>query len=282
MKCPCCGATAGTDIEVVTGFHPGDFMLSAVVTDALYQNLPARAGDELKVGCGRKLLVFSDNRQDAGQFAYTLQRTSEDILLRWAVMKVFSESDERQTLRRLRDNVTANLGGVMNFLDKDGKVFESRDDFEDFVCGRLAAEFCLPTGRRNSLEALGLVRVIVMIRRGLPRPRKRLDPGCQRNCVVTLPPFRCPSRNRAAKPVHHATRECQPHQQAHLGRFYARGIASLRSARKTRDKSPSSAGCQRQRRTRAASIQTVAATTSNSSTEKKRWNRFFPLRSIRC
>jgi ATP-dependent helicase YprA (DUF1998 family) len=159
MKCPCCGATAGTDIEVVTGFHPGDFMLSAVVTDALYQNLPARAGEELKVGCGRKLLVFSDNRQDAGQFAHTLQRTSEDILLRWAVMKVFSESDERQTLRRLRDNVTANLGGVMNFLDKDGKVFEARDDFEDFVCGRLAAEFCLPTGRRNSLEALGLVRV---------------------------------------------------------------------------------------------------------------------------
>jgi hypothetical protein len=59
MKCPCCGATAGTDIEVVTGFHPGDFMLSAVVTDALYQNLPPRPGDELKVGCGRKLLVFS-------------------------------------------------------------------------------------------------------------------------------------------------------------------------------------------------------------------------------
>ena len=31
------------------------------------------------------MLVFSDNRQDAGQFAHSLQRTSEEILLRWAV-----------------------------------------------------------------------------------------------------------------------------------------------------------------------------------------------------
>src|SRR5207244_1107300 len=40
-KCPACGGTAGTDAEVVTGFHPGDVALSAVVTDALYPRLPA-------------------------------------------------------------------------------------------------------------------------------------------------------------------------------------------------------------------------------------------------
>jgi RAD3-like DEAD/DEAH box helicase/helicase-like protein/uncharacterized protein DUF1998 len=159
MKCPCCGGTAGNELEVVTGYHPGDFMLSAVVTDALYQNLPTRKGDEMKIGGGRKLLVFSDNRQDAGQFAHTLQRTSEDILLRWAIMKVFNDSDEHQTLRRLRDNVVTQLGNGMTFLDRDGKLFESPNDFEDYICGRIAAEFCLPTGRRNSLEALGLVRV---------------------------------------------------------------------------------------------------------------------------
>lgn len=159
MKCPCCGGTAGTDLEVVTGFHPGDFMLSAVVSDMLYQNLPASAGREREVGGGRRLLVFSDNRQDAGQFAHTLQRTSEDILLRRAIMRVFDETDDRQTLRRLRNNVFDLLSFPRAFLDSEGKVFDGDDDFEDFLDGRIAAEFCLPTGRRNSLEALGLVRV---------------------------------------------------------------------------------------------------------------------------
>jgi len=37
--------------------------------------------------------------------------------------------------------------------------FSLLPDFENFLCGKTAAEFCLPTGRRNSLEALGLVRV---------------------------------------------------------------------------------------------------------------------------
>lgn len=160
MKCPCCGGTSSTDVEVVTGFHPGDFMLSAVMTDALYQNLPARSGPhDGQVGEGRKLLVFSDNRQDAAQFAYTLHRTSEDILLRSAMMRVFDQTDDHQTLRRLRENVPLHLPEPITFLDADGEVFETMDDFTDFLCGRIAAEFCLPTGRRNSLEALGLVRV---------------------------------------------------------------------------------------------------------------------------
>lgn len=76
--------TAGTDAEVVTGFHPGDFMFSTVVSDALYQRLPERPTKAVSSGGGRRLLVFSDNRQDAGQFAHSLQRTSEEILLRWA------------------------------------------------------------------------------------------------------------------------------------------------------------------------------------------------------
>ncbi|HVU16613.1 MAG TPA: DEAD/DEAH box helicase [Candidatus Didemnitutus sp.] len=160
MKCPCCGGTSSTDVEVATGFHPGDFMLSAVMTDALYQNLPPRSGPhDGQVGGGRKLLVFSDNRQDAAQFAYTLHRTSEDILLRSAMMRVFDQAEDHQTLRRLRENVPLHLPEPITFLDQDGEVFATMDDFTDFLCGRIAAEFCLPTGRRNSLEALGLVRV---------------------------------------------------------------------------------------------------------------------------
>ena len=158
-KCSSCGGTAGTDAEVVTGFHPGDFMLSAVATDTLYQNLPEHVTSEPTPGNGRRLLVFSDNRQDAGQFAHSLQRTSEEIMLRWAIMRVFEDCGGRQTLNSLRDNVSNLLERAICFLDEAGKVYEVATDFENFICGKITAEFCLPTGRRNSLEALGLVRV---------------------------------------------------------------------------------------------------------------------------
>jgi hypothetical protein len=158
-KCLCCGGTAGTDAEVVTGFHPGDFMLSAVVTDTLYQKLLPRKTKEPSPGEGRRLLAFSDNRQDAGQFAHSLQRTSEEIFLRWAVMSVFRDGEGKQTVTSLRDNISGKLSQAISFFDEAGQVYDVAADFENFLCGKLAAEFCLPTGRRNSLEALGLVRV---------------------------------------------------------------------------------------------------------------------------
>ncbi len=157
-KCLCCGGTAGTDAEVVTGFHPGDFMMSAVVTDTLYQNLLPRPTRDPSPGDGRRLLVFSDNRQDAGQFAHSLQRTSQEIQLRWAIMRVFEDEGGQQNLQTLRDNLVGRLN-ANSFFDEAGDVYEPGVSFEAFLCGKVAAEFCLPTGRRNSLEALGLVRV---------------------------------------------------------------------------------------------------------------------------
>lgn len=158
-KCPACGGTAGTDAEVVTGFHPGNFALSAVVTDALYQRLPETSEAWRTPGRGRRLLAFSDNRQDAAFFAPYLQRTNQDILLRWAVMRAFDENPVGQRLNRLTSNVHDLLSATRSFVDRDGDVFDNDDDFQDFLRGKLAAEWCLPTGRRTSLEALGLVRV---------------------------------------------------------------------------------------------------------------------------
>ncbi len=158
-KCPACGGTAGTDAEIVSRFHPGDFALSAVVTDALYQQLPARPLDYRTPGEGRRLLVFSDNRQDAAFFAPYLQRTNQDLRLRWAALRVFDEEPEEHTLDSLVTGVRGNLAGEMSFRNAAGDVYEDGLDFKNYLRGRLAAEFCLPTGRRTSLEALGLVRV---------------------------------------------------------------------------------------------------------------------------
>jgi superfamily II DNA or RNA helicase len=157
-KCPACGGTAGTDAEVVTGFHPGGFALSTVIADALYQQLPPGPTAFSLPGRGTRLLVFSDNRQDAAFFAPYFQRTNQDILLRWATMRSFTETPGRQTLNSLADNVHSLLSQGMSFVDAAGEVFDVSEDFGNFLRGRLAAEFCLPVGRRTSLEALGLVR----------------------------------------------------------------------------------------------------------------------------
>lgn len=158
-KCPACGGTAGTDAEIVTGFHPGDFALSAVVTDSLYQFLPERPGSYGVPGKGRRLLAFSDNRQDAAFFAPYLQRTNQDLLLRWAIMRTFEEEGGTQKLERLTSNVREHLVDSHSFIGKDGEVIDDSEEFLDYLRGKIAAEFCLPTGRRTSLEALGLVRV---------------------------------------------------------------------------------------------------------------------------
>jgi len=158
-KCRACGGRAGNDSEIITGFHPGDFALSAVATDALYQHMPERPHSWDLPGKGRRLLIFSDNRQDAAFFAPYLQRTNQDLLLRWGVMRAVGENSSAMSLNALADETQATLGSVITFLDSAGELFTSEDDFKNYLRGRLAAEFCLPTGRRISLEALGLIRV---------------------------------------------------------------------------------------------------------------------------
>ena len=158
-KCPACGGTAGTEAEIVTGFHPGDMALSAVVSDTLYQSLPEKADAWKTPGRGRRLLIFSDNRQDAAFFAPYLQRTTQDILLRWAILRTFDENAAPTRLNTLTTNVSDLLGDNRSFIDRAGELFANAQEFTDYLRGRCAAEFCLPTGRRTSLEALGLVRV---------------------------------------------------------------------------------------------------------------------------
>ncbi len=74
-RCPSCGSK-DQRAEVVTPFQPGDQAMTEVLTETFYPFLPeAKALPALNInparlpGLGRKLLVFSDNRQDAAQFA---------------------------------------------------------------------------------------------------------------------------------------------------------------------------------------------------------------------
>ncbi len=162
-RCPACGGTAAAaDAEVVTRMHPGNEALATVVVQKVLESLPQapQEDEQLPMG-GRSLLTFSDNRQDAAFFAPYFQVTAGDLALRRAIYAVLCGDDEPMDLEILADKVFQfwNRRGLPVMLDREGRVISTMQRMRDLLLGRIAAEFCTPGGRRNSLESLGLVRV---------------------------------------------------------------------------------------------------------------------------
>ena len=161
--CPACGGRAGAaELEVVTRMHPGNEALGAVVVQKVLEALPesSQADEPLPMG-GRSLLTFSDNRQDAAFFAPYFQSTAGDIALRRALYGVTQAASEPIDLELAADGVFKfwKKRGLPVMLDREGNVVSSLQKMRDLLLGRIGAEFCTPGGRRNSLEALGLVTV---------------------------------------------------------------------------------------------------------------------------
>lgn len=161
-QCPSCGSRDRRS-EIVTPFHPGDQAMTEVVSEIFYPFLPPQHKSNgnnpaLLPGSGRKLLVFSDNRQDAAQFAPSFQDRHEEILIRWAIMQVLRKADAPvpfgDLVLALSDIPNVRTGVV----DAEGKKAKD-EDLPTLLKGKVLAEFCSPGGLRNSLEGIGLVRV---------------------------------------------------------------------------------------------------------------------------
>jgi hypothetical protein len=162
--CPACGGRAsGTDAEIVTPMHPGNEAVCAVVAQKVIEALPANNSSNthsLPWG-GRKLLTFSDNRQTAAFFAPYFERTSFELALRTALCRVVRDSNTVCDLDLLTFEVFQywKQSGEALLIDQDGNQLREWEKIRYLLMGKVAAEFCTPGGRRNSLEALGAVRV---------------------------------------------------------------------------------------------------------------------------
>jgi hypothetical protein len=160
-KCVSCSAKAsGSTAEVITRFYPGNESLSSVITQKVLEALPPKADENLPMA-GRKLLTFSDNRQDAAFFAPYFQRTANDFAHRSAILAVLDEAGEPIPFDTLARIVRAYWDDQQSFAypDRDGRFSTRFEDIKDILTGRLVAEFCTPPGRRVSIESLGLVEV---------------------------------------------------------------------------------------------------------------------------
>lgn len=164
-SCPACGGrTSGADSDVITSMHPGNEAMSAVVVEKVLQALPPSSINGRSTSIpyqGRKLLSFSDNRQGAAFFAPYFQKTSFDIALRTAIWQVTSNSslhmDFPLLTRAVYDHWQITSDPVL--VDGAGILRSGWETIRHDLMGKIAAEFCTPGGRRNSLEALGAVRV---------------------------------------------------------------------------------------------------------------------------
>lgn len=163
--CRACGARENRYPEPITGISAGGEALASVVTQELLEALPPAPGtphESVMLG-GRKLLAFSDNRQDAAFFAPFFERTSFDGALRGAVVRVLGEQQSlglKDLARRATVLLRRSQGGALSLYD-DRSVDAAASDatVEDRMLGHVVAAFATPGMHRISLEGLGLVEV---------------------------------------------------------------------------------------------------------------------------
>jgi ATP-dependent helicase YprA (DUF1998 family) len=172
--CVACGSrrTAGVVYRFLTS---RDAPVSVLAT-SLYQLLPPAADERMQAqpGEGRKLLTFSDSRQDAAFFAPYVERTYDRILRRRLTMKALIEDDAGQ-MGRLRLDDVANR--VLQQAEAAGffTLEQSFDERMRTVRTWLMQEL-IALDYRIGLEGLGLLAFRLIRPPGWVPPRQLTEP----------------------------------------------------------------------------------------------------------
>lgn len=174
-KCLACGALAGGG-EVVFRFLTGQDAPVSVLATALYQTIPPAepSAEDKPAAGGRKLLCFSDSRQDAAFFAPYLQRTYDRILRRHLILHTLrSVAAQADTPLRLQDLVPR----LQEHAAQAGLFTpnQSADERKRLAWIWLIQELTA-WDRQNSLEGLGLVWFRLARPEGWEPPQELLAP----------------------------------------------------------------------------------------------------------
>jgi len=172
-QCVSCGSR--NKHGIVLPFLTGQDAPVSVLATSLYQNLPPADDEEMQFlpGQGRKLLVFSDSRQDAAFFAPYLERTYVQILRRRLIFQTIEEDqDAKDGDLRMEDMVSR----VRKRAERCGLFLptDSRDKRNSTVYKWLMQEF-IALDRRISLEGLGLIQFCLVKPEGWHPPAPLLS-----------------------------------------------------------------------------------------------------------
>lgn len=181
--CPCCGSTkrglikrfltanqpatfaVGKSLYDAIPPHPYQFVREEQLasTDDIFDDLPdIEPTDESQLldESGRKLLVFSDNRQEAAFFAGFFEKKYRLIMWRKAILKVLREADKQELyipdlINRVR--IEAQKTGLYS-LDIEKKETMTDDEKLQMAAHYVMDEF-MASDVKTGLEGMGYVRI---------------------------------------------------------------------------------------------------------------------------
>ena len=174
--CPACGARKRLTGSIGRFVSFSDAPLE-VMLDTLFELLPD--ANNVRPGTTqRKILTFSDGRQDAAFFASDFQRTHTEILYRQVVLQAFNNTKEHgfSSIKKVETQIAKEFLMLSvphpdretqrhhrSYVPHDENETDrkNRRDCEDWAGQRarelLLREFGLPSSRRFSIESLGMV-----------------------------------------------------------------------------------------------------------------------------
>jgi ATP-dependent helicase YprA (DUF1998 family) len=179
-KCPACGA-GRSQVSAIGRFVSYTDAPLEVMLDSLFELLP-EPGEAQDTFSQRKLLTFSDGRQDASFFASDFQRTHTETLYRQMVWQAFNTVQQdgsasvtavqEELIRRFLEVSIPHPDRLADFhhrsyvfRDPVDETTQNRRDCENRARNRakelMLREFGLPSAKRFSIEALGLLACYV-------------------------------------------------------------------------------------------------------------------------
>ena len=161
-RCPACSGRSNAPI--VLRFLTGQDAPVSVIATALYQSIPPSAeyNKMVKIGEGRKLLSFSDSRQDAAFFAPYLDRTYSRAIERrliWQAVERLHESSPRfeDLITPIRRDAESAL-----VLDEDDGAMRNSNRVRTWLMREVLA-----VDRRQSLDGVGLAEITFALPRAV-------------------------------------------------------------------------------------------------------------------
>lgn len=154
-RCLRCGAASK---RILRRFESGNDAAASVLTTSLYQQLPSATSGDAEAqhsGDGRKLLVFSDSRQQAAFFAPYLENTYERFIQRRLIYQAISDpsfSDEPATPPDIAD-LCMRLAQQAEYFPEDSSSFKRKIETATWVQAEMVT-----LDQRISLEGSGLVK----------------------------------------------------------------------------------------------------------------------------
>ena len=172
-RCVSCGSRS--HVGVVYRFLTGQDAPVSVLATSLYQALPPSIDlqGEALPGQGRKLLAFSDSRQDAAFFAPYLERTYAQLLRRRLIAKTLLDDPASQQVNlRIQD-----LVGRLQRQAEEAGLFTQRQSYDERrrLMETWLMQELIAWDRRISLEGLGLLSFRLARPHGWRAPQPLLE-----------------------------------------------------------------------------------------------------------